>query len=96
MDGSGYPQGLTGNLILMEARVIAVADVAEAMLTHRPYRPAKPVGEAMDELLELAGTRLDRNGVDACRNLFLGNRFEFYCVQETRNLEQQSLDRMLF
>jgi putative two-component system response regulator len=96
MDGSGYPQGLTGNLILMEARVIAVADVAEAMLTHRPYRPAKPVDKAMDELLELAGTRLDCNGVEACRSLFLGNRFEFYCVQETRHLEQQSLDRMLF
>jgi putative nucleotidyltransferase with HDIG domain/PAS domain S-box-containing protein len=57
LDGSGYPAGLTGEAILAEARILAVADVIEAMISHRPYRPALPLDEAMAEIEAGAGSR---------------------------------------
>lgn len=65
LDGSGYPKGLKGNQICDEARVLAVADTIEAMATHRPYRPAKGLLAAMDEIKSEAGTKLDQKVVDA-------------------------------
>lgn len=65
-DGSGYPDGLVGEDILLEARIICVADVIEAMSSHRPYRPAKPMSEAITELLNGKGTLYDPQIVDAC------------------------------
>jgi len=66
LDGSGYPSGLRGDDILPEARVLAVADVFEAMTSHRPYRPALPHEVAVEELRDGAGTRYDVAAVDAC------------------------------
>jgi PAS domain S-box-containing protein/putative nucleotidyltransferase with HDIG domain len=66
MDGSGYPQGLSGDDILREARIIAVADVYEAMTSHRPYRPGLPRETAVAELQDGAGVRYDKEVVGAC------------------------------
>jgi PAS domain S-box-containing protein len=77
LDGSGYPRELTGDLILPEARVLAVADVVEAMMSHRPYRPARPITEAMDEIAAGAGVLYDRDVCAVCRSLFLDRRFAF-------------------
>jgi HD-GYP domain-containing protein (c-di-GMP phosphodiesterase class II) len=65
MDGSGYPRGLAGDAILPEARILAVADVVEAMTSHRPYRPALSVDEARAELAAGRGSRYDAAVVDA-------------------------------
>jgi len=59
MDGSGYPQGLKGEAILMEARILAVADVVEGMSSHRPYREARGIEEALAEIESGSGTVYD-------------------------------------
>jgi putative nucleotidyltransferase with HDIG domain len=66
LDGSGYPLGLKGDEIILEARIVAVADVLEAISSHRPYRPALGVDVAIQELREHAGTRYDPAVVQAC------------------------------
>jgi PAS domain S-box-containing protein len=70
INGSGYPQGLKGENILMEARILAVADVVEAMISYRPYRPALGVEIALAEIEQNAGTLYDRKAADACLKLF--------------------------
>jgi len=70
MDGSGYPRKLAGEEILMEARILAVADVVEAMASHRPYRPTLGPEAALDEITSYRGTRYDADAVDACIRLF--------------------------
>lgn len=70
LDGSGYPQKLSGDQILPESRVLAVADSVESMASHRPYRPARGVDVAMREIQAGAGTSLDRDAVAACVRLF--------------------------
>lgn len=70
MDGSGYPQGLKGDSILPEARILAVADVVEAMCSHRPYRPAMGVEAALHEISSKRGVLYDAEVVDACLRLF--------------------------
>ncbi len=70
MDGSGYPRGLTGADILPEARILAVADVVEAMSTHRPYRASLGVDKALDEIERGRGVAYDEAVVDACLHLF--------------------------
>lgn len=77
MDGSGYPQGLKGDEILLESRIIAVADVIEAMSTHRPYRFVLGIDAALDEIKQGRGTRFDADAVDACVKLFAEKRFAF-------------------
>ncbi|MDO9515561.1 MAG: HD domain-containing phosphohydrolase, partial [Syntrophales bacterium] len=78
MDGSGYPQGLSGNDILLEARVLGVADVVEAMVSHRPYRSALDVDKALEEISNNGGSVLyDAEVVDACLRLFAEKGFEF-------------------
>ena len=72
LDGSGYPRGLTGDDIIVPARIIAVADTVEAMTHHRPYRPARTLDEALAEITEGAGTRYDADVVEACRAVFAG------------------------
>jgi len=69
LDGSGYPNGLRGDQMLLEARVLAVADVVEAMSSHRPYRPALPPEAAFEELESGAGSLYDRNVCTACLRL---------------------------
>ena len=70
MDGSGYPQGLKGEEILLEARIMAVADVVEAMSSHRPYRPALGIEKALAEIERGGGTAYDADVVNACLHLF--------------------------
>ncbi len=81
LDGSGYPYGLRGDEIIPEARVLAVADVFEAMVSHRPYRPALPYETAANELRGGATVRYDPEAVDACLTLIEGG-FEFSTVQQ--------------
>lgn len=66
LDGSGYPNGLRGDQIRLEARILAVADIADAMRSHRPYRPAFSLEETMAELRRLSGRTLDASIVEAC------------------------------
>lgn len=77
MDGSGYPSGLCAQEILIEARVLGVADVVEAMSSHRPYRPALGIGKALKEITMGSGILYDQEVVDACLCLFTENRFKF-------------------
>ena len=70
MDGSGYPLGLKGGEILLEARIIAVSDVVEAIASHRPYRPARGIDTALEEIKTKRGILYDPDVVDACLNLF--------------------------
>jgi len=70
MDGSGYPNALRGEDILLEARVLTVADVVESMSSHRPYRPAHTLEEALGEIEQHRGTKYDPRVVDACLKLF--------------------------
>jgi len=77
MDGSGYPQGLSGKEILMEARILAVADVVEAMASHRPYRPALGIDTALEEISKNRNTLYDTKVADACLTLFKEKGFIF-------------------
>lgn len=76
MDGSGYPQGLKGEQIQLEARIVAVADVVESMASHRPYRAALGIEAALDEIVAGRGTHYDEQVVDACQQV-LAAGFEF-------------------
>jgi PAS domain S-box-containing protein len=77
VNGSGYPQGLAGKDILLEARIICVADVVEAMSSHRPYRPALGIAVALEEVVQKRGILYDREVVDACLRLFREKNFKF-------------------
>lgn len=66
LDGSGYPSGLRGDDVLLEARILAVADVVEAIRSHRPYRPALGVDAALAEIRDGFGTRYDADVAEAC------------------------------
>jgi PAS domain S-box-containing protein/putative nucleotidyltransferase with HDIG domain len=70
LDGSGYPAGLVGDQILPEARILAVADVVEAMASHRPYRPALGLEAALAEVHTGGGSRYDADAVAACERAF--------------------------
>ncbi|MGE3550485.1 MAG: HD domain-containing phosphohydrolase [Geobacter sp.] len=70
MDGSGYPAGLAGDEILLEARIVGVADVVEAMSSHRPYRPGKGEESALQEIKRGRGSAYDSHVVDACLTVF--------------------------
>ncbi|GEM_PF-375460 len=77
LNGSGYPQGLKGSKILLEARVVAVADVVEAIVSPRPYRPARELETALKELQKGRGIIYDAKVVDACTSLFRQKGFRF-------------------
>ncbi|WP_028587244.1 HD domain-containing phosphohydrolase [Desulfocurvus vexinensis] len=77
LDGTGYPNGLAGEAVCLEARVLAVADVVEAMSSHRPYRAALGLELALDEVRKGRGTRYDEAVVDACLELFAAGEFSF-------------------
>ena len=70
MDGSGYPRNLKGDEIIMEARIMAVADVVEAMVSHRPYRPSLGIETALEEIEKNKGVLYDNDVADACLRLF--------------------------
>lgn len=73
MDGSGYPRGLKGEEILLEARILAVADVVEAMSSHRPYRPSLGIEASVAEIRGKRGTAFDPSVVDACMEVLRKN-----------------------
>lgn len=77
LDGSGYPAGLTGSDICPEARILALADVVEAMASHRPYRPSLGIGEALAEITRNKGTLYDPEVAEACITLFKEKGFKF-------------------
>ncbi len=77
MNGTGYPQGLSGESILLEARIICVADVVEAMASHRPYRPSLGIDAALNEISNNRGVLYDPPVVDACLRIFKEEGFKF-------------------
>ncbi|MDO8349887.1 MAG: GAF domain-containing protein, partial [Gallionella sp.] len=77
LDGSGYPQGLKGDAILLEARILSVADVVEAMSSHRPYRPGLGIEAALTEITQQRGTHFDPKVVDACLAVFREQHYSF-------------------
>ena len=76
MNGSGYPEGLSCEDIILQARILAVSDVVEAMASHRPYRPALGIDKALDEISQNRGVLYDHKVVDMCLKLFNGKRFK--------------------
>jgi len=77
IDGSGYPRGLKGAEILPEARILGVADVVEAMASHRPYRPALGIDAALEEISKNKGIIYDPEAADVCERLFSKEKFLF-------------------
>jgi HD-GYP domain-containing protein (c-di-GMP phosphodiesterase class II) len=82
LDGSGYPQRLEEKEILLEAKILAVADVVEAMASDRPYRPAHGLEEALAEISEHSGTLYDADVVDACLSLFREKGFDLQLPED--------------
>lgn len=77
LNGSGYPQGISGADIILEARILGVADVVEAMASHRPYRRSLGIDQALEEISLNRGILYDPEVVDLCLKLFLEKRFSF-------------------
>jgi putative nucleotidyltransferase with HDIG domain len=77
LDGSGYPNQLKGEDTLLEAKILAVADVVEAMGSHRPYRPALGIEKALEEISKNKGKLYDPDVVDACLEIFGVSKYEF-------------------
>ena len=77
MDCSGYPQGLAGEEILLEARILCVADVVESIDSHRPYRPGLGIDKALEEISKNRGILYDQDVVDACLRLFKEKNFQY-------------------
>ncbi|HUH65943.1 MAG TPA: HD domain-containing phosphohydrolase [Syntrophales bacterium] len=78
LNGTGYPQGLKGDEILLEARIVGVADKVEAMASHRPYRPALGLDEALGEISQNRGTLYDADAVDVCMRLFHEKNYQMH------------------
>jgi putative nucleotidyltransferase with HDIG domain len=77
LNGSGYPSGLIGDDILPEAKILAVADVVEAIASHRPYRPALGIDKALEEILKNRDILYDPEVVDFCVKIFRDKDFKF-------------------
>ena len=76
-DGSGYPKKIKGDKIIIEARIICVADVLETMASYRPYRPAKGLKQAIEEITQNRGKYYDPEVVDVCLKLFKEKKLQF-------------------
>ncbi|UCG30467.1 MAG: PAS domain S-box protein [candidate division WOR-3 bacterium] len=77
IDGSGYPNGIDGSDMILQARILAVADVVEAMASHRPYRPALSLDETLSEIDKYRDVLYDGQVVDACMKIFRDSTFRF-------------------
>jgi putative nucleotidyltransferase with HDIG domain len=77
LDGSGYPNGLSGDQITLEAKILGAADVVEAMSSHRPYRPSLGIDNALAQLTQNKNVLYDPEVVEACLALFHKKKFEF-------------------
>lgn len=84
MDGSGYPRRIKGEEILIEARIMAVADVVESMSSHRPYRPSLGVEAALEEISKNRGVLYDSHVVDACLDIVKDRDFKFNTLMDYR------------
>lgn len=80
INGSGYPLGISGQEILLEARIMAVADVVDAMFSPRPYRSTPGIEKALEEINTQRGILFDSKVVNACSNLFTQGRFKFEAI----------------
>ena len=78
LNGSGYPQGLKGDEILLEARIVGVADKVEAMASHRPYRAALGLEETLEDISQNRGTLYDADAVDVCMRLFHEKHYQLH------------------
>jgi HD-GYP domain-containing protein (c-di-GMP phosphodiesterase class II) len=76
LDGSGYPQGLKDGKIMLEAKILGVADVVEAMASHRPYRPALGIEVALEEITKNRGILYDPEVADICTRVFIEKGFK--------------------
>jgi PAS domain S-box-containing protein/putative nucleotidyltransferase with HDIG domain len=88
IDGSGYPRGLKGEDILIEAKVLAIADVVEAMITHRPYREARKLEDALREISTNRGILYDPEAADACLRALLEKGFSFRTDSAKREMPE--------
>ena len=88
LDGSGYPAGLKGDAILLEAKILAVADVVEAMCSHRPQRPAPGIDAALEKISQDRGVLYDVDAVDACIRLFREKGFAFALANNGNGAKQ--------
>jgi HD-GYP domain-containing protein (c-di-GMP phosphodiesterase class II) len=77
INGSGYPEGLTATDIILEAKILAVADVVEAIYSNRPYRPARGIDKALEEITIHKEILYDPDVVDACIRIFNKKDFKF-------------------
>ncbi|MHC1715567.1 MAG: HD-GYP domain-containing protein [Acidaminococcaceae bacterium] len=77
LDGSGYPKGLRDTEILLGAKIVAVADVVEAISAHRPYRPALGIDKALETIESMKGIQFDKDVVETCLSLFREDGFKF-------------------
>jgi HD-GYP domain-containing protein (c-di-GMP phosphodiesterase class II) len=77
MDGSGYPHGLIAEETLLDSRILVVADVVEAIASHRPYRPAWGINAALDEIEKNRGILYDNTVADVCLRLLREKGFQF-------------------
>lgn len=93
LDGSGYPNGLKGDEIILEARILAVADTVEAMSAHRPYRPAVGLPSALNLIRLESGRLYDPDAVEACLKLFREGRFseKEFAADEPPDLWQEAV-----
>lgn len=91
LDGSGYPAGLSGKDIILEAKILSVADVVEAMSSHRPYRPALGLGTALEEISKKRDILYAPDVVDACLQLFTQKGFKL--EQEIQDEPQTAISR---
>ena len=82
LNGEGYPRGLSGDKIIPEARILAIADVLEAMTFHRPYRAALGLKKAMKELKDHSGTKYDEEIVNAAVKILEENNCEPFWLKE--------------
>ncbi len=92
MDGSGYPEGLSGEEIILEARILGVADVVEAMSSHRPYRPALGLTAALEEIIKGMGKLYDPTVARACLSLLEKNEMEFDRIMEAAASNEYTLE----
>jgi PAS domain S-box-containing protein len=83
LDGSGYPDGITGDKLSLEVNILAVCDVVEAMSSHRPYRPARTTTDVLEELRDGRGTKYDASVVDVMLSLIESEQFE--CAWDHKN-----------
>ena len=99
LDGSGYPNGLMGDDIILESRIITVADVVEAIQSVRPYREAKGMKAAIDEITQWSGIKYDAAAVAACRRLIVEQGFDIndndYTSSDFVNLAFMKLEKAL-